>query len=65
MDGLQKEVDDILGTISTSGKQVQNYRNKTNTDDLDTSAQDLIAKMVKTVTAVAEIETEMEHFFLT
>ena len=56
---MHEELEDILGTILRSGTQVQNNGNKTNTDDLDTNAQDLIAQVDKTVTTVEEIKTEI------
>ena len=64
-DALQREVDDVWATIIKSGIDVQDYGNKTRTDDLSTDAQELISKMNGTLSSVKDLKTEVDHLILT
>ena len=61
---LQNEVDEIWGTIFSSGIQKQDYGNKTRTDDLGINAQELISTVDGTLTTIKGLKTEVEHLIV-
>ena len=62
-DVLENEVDDIWGTILSSG--IHDYGNKTRPDNVDTNDKDCVAMVDNAVTTVKQLKSEVKHLVLT
>ena len=62
-DVLENEVDDIWGTILSSG--IHDYGNKTRPDNVDMNDMDSVAKVDNAATTVKQLKSEVEHLVWT